>query len=156
MTNVVEGKDAPELPVTPVLPMSVEGLIASKETTPVYVKQKVAIRDTNPIEFMKMFQELVLEGCKLEEDTYPSIRSAVLEAKLVKSVDINAMEGQLVQSRPGVHVSPIQHTEYRFSEEYVKELPWETFKNLLKCIGITGRDRNKLTTQYMKYFEDKA
>lgn len=157
----IKDKEIQETPVVAddtnvATPMSVEGLIASKETTPLYAKQKIAVRDNNPITFVKSIEYLVKKGCTLEDDTYPILRNVILEAKFIKLCDVNNIEEDLIEGRPGIQASPIQHTEYQHDLETVKELPWETFKNLLKCIGITGRDRNKLTTQYVKYFEDKA
>lgn len=150
MTEVVKEAQVKEK----IAPEDLIAVKAAKETVDIFAKQRIMVRDTNPITLMGNLQTLIQQGCELDVDAYPQLRTAVVEVKLIKHCNINDLEADMIESFPGVHASPIAHTEFAYDEEFVKALPWETFKNLLKAVGIGGRDRQKMTRQYLDYCEN--
>ena len=126
----------------------------SRETVDLFVQQKVRVTDVDPIAFMKNVESLIRQGCVLEENTYPSLRGPILEVKLVKPCNVNILEEDVIQNGFGYHAYAIEPSQFCYSEEFVKELPWATFKNLCKALGIGGRDRQKMTRQYLDATEN--
>lgn len=118
------------------------------------VQQKIRVVDTNPITFMNNIQDLILKGCRIEHDKYPQLRGPLLQVDLVKDCDLESLEEDLVPPAvEGYHAFSIERDQLRYEEDFVKELDWDSFKKLCKSVGISGRDRNKMTKQYFQVFE---
>lgn len=133
-------------------PMSALGKEAAEATVDIFVEQHIHLtnNDGSPITFLQDFQELVESGCKLSLYNYPRVRDMFPEAHLVKLVNVNDMEKELIKAKPSVNVKAIKHSQLVFNEDYMKELPWATFRAVCKYFGITGRDRGAMTAKYLK------
>lgn len=128
------------------------GKIAAEATVDIFVEQHIHLtnNDGSPITFLQDFQELVENGCKLSLSNYPRVRDMFPEAHLVKKVNVNNLEQELIKQSPNVKIKPIEHSQLMFDEDYMKELPWATFRAVCKYFGITGRDRGAMTAKYLK------
>lgn len=47
-------------------------------------------------------------------------------------------------------VKGVMYLKGEFTKEDLAEQDWDTFKSSVKTIGITGRDRNLMTTKYLQ------
>ena len=128
------------------------GKIAAEATVDIFVEQhiKLSNSDGSPITFLQDFQALVENGCKLSLSNYPRVRDMFPEAYLVKQCNVNNLADELVKSSPNVHVKPIEHSQLVFDEDYMKELPWATFRAVCKYFGVTGKDRQIMLVKYLK------
>ena len=134
------------------IPMSALGKEAAEATVDIFVKQHIKLSnfDGSPITFLQDFQALVESGCKLSLEAYPKIRDMFPEAYLVKKVNVNNLAEELIKESVNVHVKPIEHSQLVFDEDYMKELPWATFRAVCKYFGVTGKDRGVMVSKYMK------
>lgn len=128
------------------------GKQAAESTVDIFVEQHIKLtnNDGNPITFLKDFERLVREGCTLSLESYPRLRDMFPEAWLVKKVNVNNLEEELVKEQVNVHVKPLEHSQLTFDEEYMKQLPWATFKEVCKYFGVGGRDRSVMLGKYLK------
>lgn len=128
------------------------GKIAAEATVDIFVEQHIHLTnsDGSPITFLQDFQKLVQAGCVLSLDNYPRIRDMFPEAHLVKKVNVNNLQEEMVKQGLNIHAKPIEHSQLVFDEDYMKELPWATFKAVCKYFGITGKDRGAMTAKYLK------
>lgn len=133
-------------------PMSALGKEAAEATVDIFVEQHIHLTnpDGSPITFLQDFQALVENGCKLSLSNYPRVRDMFPEAYLVKLVNVNNMDKELIKAKPNVNVKAIKHSQLMFDEDYMKELPWATFRAVCKYFGITGRDRGAMLSKYLK------
>lgn len=133
-------------------PMSALGKEAAEATVDIFVEQHIHLtnNDGSPITFLQDFQELVESGCKLSLSNYPRVRDMFPEAHLVKLVNVNNMDKELIKAKPNVNIRAIKHEQLMFDEDYMKELPWATFKAVCKYFGVTGKDRGAMTAKYLK------
>lgn len=133
-------------------PMSALGKEAAEATVDIFVEQHIHLTnsDGSPITFLQDFQKLVQAGCELSLTSYPRVRDMFPEAHLVKLVNVNDMEKELIKAKPNVNVKAIKHSQLVFDEDYMKELPWATFRAVCKYFGITGRDRGAMLSKYLK------
>lgn len=134
------------------VPMSALGKEAAEATVDIFVEQhiKLSNSDGSPITFLQDFQALVENGCKLSLSNYPRVRDMFPEAHLVKHVNVNSLADELIKESVNVKVKAIEHSQLTFDEDYMKELPWATFRAVCKYFGITGRDRGAMLSKYLK------
>ena len=134
------------------IPMSALGKEAAESTVDIFVEQhiKLSNSDGSPITFLQDFQELVQAGCVLSLESYPRVRDMFPEAHLVKQCNVNNLEQELIKNKPNVSVKPIEHSQLVFDEDYMKELPWATFRAVCKYFGVTGKDRQVMINKYLK------
>lgn len=128
------------------------GKIAAEATVDIFVDQHIHLTnsDGNPITFLQDFQKLVQDGCVLSLESYPRVRDMFPEAHLVKLVNVNNLQDELIKESPNVKPKPIEHSQLVFDEDYMKELPWATFKAVCKYFGVTGKDRSTMLSKYLK------
>lgn len=128
------------------------GKIAAEATVDIFVEQHIHLtnNDGSPITFLQDFQKLVQAGCELSLTKYPRVRDMFPEAHLVKKININNLQEEIIESSVRIHAKPIEHSQLVFDEDYMKELPWATFRAVCKYFGITGRDRSAMTAKYLK------
>lgn len=141
-----------ETPNTLEIPMSTLGKEAAETTVDIFVEQHIHLTnsDGSPITFLQDFQALVENGCKLSLANYPRVRDMFPEAYLVKLVNVNNLADELIKESVNVHVKPIEHSRLVFDEDYMKELPWATFRAVCKYFGVTGKDRLVMISKYLK------
>jgi hypothetical protein len=126
----------------------------AKETVDLFVEQRIKVSFMDQIPFMKALETLFKQGAEFKGDKFPSLRSPILEVELVKKCDVHNLEEDMMKSSPGIHASPVDPAQLCFSVEFVEALPWETFRKLCKAVGIGGRDRSKMTKQYLEFTEN--
>ena len=133
-------------------PMSALGKEAAETTVDIFVEQHIHLTnsDGSPITFLQDFQALVESGCKLSLSNYPRVRDMFPEAHLVKQCNVNELDKELIKNKPNVNVKPLEHSQLIFDEDYMKELPWATFRAVCKYFGVTGKDRQVMISKYMK------
>lgn len=127
---------------------------AEFELNDLKIPQYVMVENHDSIVFMECVVELCNKGFTLDKSKFPHLKDTVLSVNLVKDIDINKWEDECEKSRPFIRAMPLQLKHMKFEKDYINSLSWVTFKNLMKACGITGRDRNKMTTQYMKLVEN--
>ena len=118
------------------------------------VPQYVDVECHNSVTFMDCVADLCNKGFYPDKASFPHLKDIVLSVRLVKQVDINKWEEEVEQSQPFIRAMPLQAKHMKFDKEYVSSLSWLTFRSLMKACGITGRDRNKMTSQYLKLVEN--
>jgi hypothetical protein len=97
--------------------------------------------------------------CKmiLESDVepIPDPQHRVFEVESGKEVRIKKIEATPVQTEGGAFIMEVDpalattDSGARYTKEQLDALDWNEFKIVLKADEITGRDRNKMTTQYL-------
>lgn len=137
-------------------PMSALGKEAAEATVDIFVEQHIHLtnNDGSPITFLQDFQKLIQSGCELSLEKYPRVRDMFPEAYLTKQINVNTLQEDMIKDSPNVHVKPIEHSQLMFDEEYMKELPWATFRSVCKYFGITGRDRSAMLSKYLKAVQE--
>ena len=91
--------------------------------------------------FMKNIIELANKGAVLEEGKVPALR-------FPQSCWMYLQTKELMENKPGFQFQIMQEI---FTKDQLDELEWSEFKAVVKKkYGITGRDRQLLTTQYLK------
>lgn len=133
-------------------PMSALGKEAAEATVDIFVEQHIHLtnNDGSPITFLQDFQKLIQSGCELTIEKYPRVRDMFPEAYLTKQINVNTLQEDMIKDSPNVHVKPIEHSQLMFDEEYMKELPWATFRSVCKYFGVTGKDRGVMLSKYLK------
>jgi len=91
--------------------------------------------------FIKNVVELANMGAVLEDNKVPGLRFPHQAWMYLKT-------DKLMENKPGFQFQIMQEL---FTKEQLDELEWSEFKAVVKKkYGITGRDRQLLTTQYLK------
>lgn len=137
-------------------PMSALGKEAAEATVDIFVEQYIHLtnNDGSPITFLQDFQKLIQSGCELSLEKYPRVRDMFPEAYLTKQINVNTLQEDMIKDSPNVHVKPIEHSQLMFDEEYMKELPWATFRSVCKYFGVTGKDRGVMLSKYLKAVQE--
>ena len=91
--------------------------------------------------FMSNVVELANMGATLEEGKVPCLRFPFSAWMYLKT-------DELMESKPGFQFQIMQEN---FTKEQLDDMEWPEFKACVKKkYGITGRDRQLLTSQYLK------
>lgn len=100
---------------------------------------------TCPIQFMNTVVELAAKGAKMKEGAFPNIKRIPYSCKMVGSTPITKKS---YLTTPIIGVTEIPTLKF-YNEEMLEQLSWEDFKVACKVVGITGRDRNQMTREYL-------
>lgn len=114
--------------------------------------QEVRVLATNPIEFLKAIQDVIIRGARYKENTFVNLTSMPLMAEFVVEIDPGHPESQWKDDGPIVRAIPLTQKTFIYSKEQLEAMKWEEFKKLvLDTTGESGRDRNLLMTKYLKF-----
>lgn len=118
--------------------------------------QQINVSAVNPIDFVNRILELGAQGAKLKGNTYPRIKGIPFSAQLVIEVEENAP----VENSPGVNAIPVAKQTQDdtdeikdvkvFTKEELEALDWADFRKVVGDVGVSGRQRNVMTAQYLK------
>lgn len=104
-------------------------------------KVLVTGNDSIGYNFMKNVVELASMGATLEEGKVPTMRFPF-------SAWMHLKTDELMESKPGFQFQIMQEN---FTKEQLDQLEWAEFKAVVKKKhGIGGRDRQVMTSQYLK------
>lgn len=116
---------------------------------------KGAVRKDGVLPVMKFpFQIVMTHDAEEEPVPTPTCRVFNMDDK-AREVRIKKVEVVKVEKENGgfsMEVDPVFATDdngKRFTKEALDALSWEDFKNILKADNISGRDRQKMTKQYL-------
>lgn len=116
---------------------------------------KGAVRKEGVLPVMKFpFQIVMTHETEEEPVPTPTCRVFNMDDK-AREVRIKKVEVVKVEQEGGgfsMEVDPVFATDdngKRFTKESLEALSWEDFKNILKADNISGRDRQKMTKQYL-------
>jgi len=116
---------------------------------------KGAVRKDGVLPVMKFpFQIVMTHETEEEPVPTPTCRVFNMDDK-AREVRIKKVEVVKVEKESGgfiKEVDPVFATDdngKRFTKEALEALSWEDFKNILKADNISGRDRQKMTKQYL-------
>lgn len=116
---------------------------------------KGAVRKEGTLPVMKFpFQIVMTHEAEEEPVPTPTCRVFNMDDK-AREVRIKKVEVVKVEKENGgfsMEVDPVFATDdngKRFTKEALEALSWEDFKNILKADNISGRDRQKMTKQYL-------
>lgn len=116
---------------------------------------KGAVRKDGVLPVMKFpFQIVMTHETEEEPVPTPTCRVFNMDDK-AREVRIKKVEVVKVEKENGgfsMEVDPVFATDdngKRFTKEALDALSWEDFKNILKADNISGRDRQKMTKQYL-------
>lgn len=116
---------------------------------------KGAVRKDGVLPVMKFpFQIVMTHETEEEPVPTPTCRVFNMDDK-AREVRVKKVEVVKVEKEGGgfsMEVDPVFATDdngKRFTKEALEALSWEDFKNILKADGISGRDRQKMTKQYL-------
>ncbi len=91
--------------------------------------------------FMKNIVELSNKGAVLEEGKVPALR-------FPQSAWLYLRTDDLMESKPGMQFQIMQEI---FTKDQLDDMDWDTLKaTVRKKFGISGRDRQLITLQYLK------
>jgi uncharacterized protein YbcV (DUF1398 family) len=105
-----------------------------------YIVLVTGTKDSLGFDFMKNVVSLANKGAVLQEGKVPFMRFPH-QAFMYFETD------ELMENTPGFQYQIIQEI---FTKEQLDEMDWETFKRVLKKVGIGGRTRDVMTTKYLK------
>lgn len=108
--------------------------------------QKLVITAVSPIDFISRILEAGKNGAVLKDRTFPRLKGLPYAVELEVEVEGSSE----ILSSPGVNAIPVPMSEKVYSKEELEILDWDIFKKACKAYGITGRDRNLLTTKYLQ------
>lgn len=115
-------------------------------------KQAINVTAVDPIQFVQRLLELGKQGATLKEKTFPRLKGLPYAVQL----EIEVEGSQEVAKAPGVNPLPVPLAEKVFTKEELEAMEWDDFKKALKAVGIGGRDRDLMTTKYLKQIEEKT
>jgi hypothetical protein len=115
------------------------------------MQQDINVQATCPIEFLQRVQEAIIRGARYKEGTYVSLKTLPLMAEMIVEIGEDP-QNEWKDKGPHIWAIPFPKTQLVYSKEQLEALDWEVFKKLVKdTTGESGRDRNLLTSKYLKY-----
>lgn len=108
------------------------------------MKQKVIVRTPDQKIFVQKLLEIGSKGGKLNPLTVPRLSTSPYNVELI--VELTDRNNQ-IKSDPYVIAFPIAPEIY--TEEQMKEMVWDEFRVACSQVGVKGRDRDKMLSDYL-------
>ncbi len=108
------------------------------------MKQKVIVRTPDQKIFVQKLLELGAMGGKLNPQTVPRLSSSPYSAELLVELEDRSQE---IKPSPYIIAFPIPPELY--TEEQMRDMVWEEFRVACAQVGVKGRDREKMLSDYL-------
>ena len=119
------------------------------------VRQKVMLHGTEPMQFILDLEEAIRNGARIDSDVYPRLAAFPHSVGLyVEGPADNSSWHWASTAR--LNCYPIPEVNLIYTEETIAELDWDTFREVVRAVGVKGRDRTKMTKEYFAALENKS
>jgi hypothetical protein len=121
------------------------------EMKDVKIKERVVLREYDPVKFTQKLQELFLDGCEVDTSVMPRYKTMMMEVTLTRELSLEDVKGggaYSQQTLPNV-IASVEPKSVQLPKEALDDLSWDALKALVSIRGITGRDRNKITNEFI-------
>lgn len=119
------------------------------------VRQKVVLSAADPIAFVEEFERIVLAGARYTPGTFPGIRQFPPRVEFYVEGPSD-QDDWLWQSTAYLTCFGVDVTQFIYSEEDLAELSWADFRKVCSAVGVKGRDRTKMTKEYLAAVSPQA
>lgn len=116
--------------------------------------QDIKLIATDPIQFFKLAQEVIIRGARYKDNTFVSLKTMPLMAELTVDVgdDPNA---EWKDKGPNIWATPLPMKEMKYTKEYLESTPIAELRDIFASRGVVGRDKTKMIKEYFESFESK-
>lgn len=115
--------------------------------------QDIKVLATNPIEFLKAIQDVIIRGARYKENTFVNLTSMPLMAEFVVEIDEDKPETQWKDDGPIVRAIPLPVREFQYTKEQLEAMPIEEMRPIVGSRGVKGRTKDKMIKQYLAAVE---
>lgn len=120
------------------------------------VRQKVVLTAADPTVFVLEFQKAIIAGARYVEGTYPWIRHHPMHVELYVEGPADK-DDWLWKSTAHLNCYGIAAEQFVYeTKEALDDLSWADFRKVCAAKKIKGRDRTKMTMQYLAATSEPA
>lgn len=112
------------------------------------VKQKISIFSADPITLMVKFQECILKGARVDPTEYMYLRSMPMRIGVYVEGPADK-DDWMWKSDAWLNCFGIDVAEFTYDAKTLEDLSWEDFRKVCAAVGVKGRDRAKMTKEYL-------
>lgn len=124
---------------------------ASKKTK--LVKQKVTLFSADPMLLIAKLEELILAGAKVDPKEYVSLKTLPMRIGLYVEGPADK-DDWLWKSDAWLNCYGVDIAEFTYDAKGLDALEWDDFRKVCAGVGVKGRDRAKMTKEYLAAITD--
>lgn len=117
------------------------------------VKQKVTLFSADPILLIAKLEELIHAGAKVDPTEYVSLKTLPMRIGLYVEGPADK-DDWLWKSDAWLNCYGIDVAEFTYDSKGLDALDWEDFRKVCAGVGVKGRDRAKMTKEYLAALAD--
>jgi hypothetical protein len=116
------------------------------------VKQKITLTAADPVVFVNELEGAILKGARVDSTEFPYIRSFPMRVGLYVEGPADK-DDWLWKSTAHLNCYGIDVAQFSYTKEQLEELSWADFRKVCAAVGVKGRERDKMTKEYMEATE---
>lgn len=119
------------------------------ETTEVkLVKQKMTLFSADPMTMAAKLEEFILAGARVDPTEYANFRTLPMRVGLYVEGPADK-DNWLWESNAYLNCYGIDVAEFTYTAETLEALEWTDFRKVCAAQGVKGRERDKMTKEYL-------
>lgn len=124
------------------------------EAKDVLIKESIVLRDHDPVQFTQKLEQLIKDGCEIAVGVMPRYKTLMMEVALTRELSLEDVKDGKSYAEKNIHgvVVTVDPRSIELPKETLDNLSWEALKALCSIRGITGRDRQKITSEFMSTY----
>jgi len=119
---------------------------ASKKTK--NVKQKITLFSADPMILIAKLEECILAGAKVDPNEFPHLKTLPMRIGLYVEGPADK-DDWLWKNDPYLNCFGIDVAEFTYDAKALEALEWNDFRKVCSAVGVKGRDRAKMTKEYL-------
>lgn len=119
---------------------------AAKQTK--LVKQKITLFSADPMTLIAKLEEYILAGAKVDPTEFTHLRTLPMRIGLYVEGPADK-DDWLWKSDAYINCFGIDVAEFTYTAETLEALEWTDFRKVCAAQGIKGRERDKMTKEYL-------
>lgn len=112
------------------------------------VKQKMTLVSADPITLIAKLEEYILAGAKVDPKEFPRLRTLPMSIGLYVEGPADK-DDWLWKSDAYLNCYGIDVAEFTYNASTLEALEWADFRKVCAKVGVKGKERAKMTKEYL-------
>lgn len=112
------------------------------------VKQRITLFSADPMTLITKLEEYILAGAKVDPNEFAHLRTLPMRIGLYVEGPADK-DDWLWKNDAYLNCFGIDVAEFTYDAKALEELEWNDFRKVCAAVGVKGRDRAKMTKEYL-------